>query len=54
MLKKLELIIGSIIAGNNSKELRNRGVSILDQFPNDEIKIRDQKSERKMLKPYDG
>ena len=30
MIKKLELIIGSIVAGNNSKELRNNGVAILD------------------------
>ena len=28
--KKLELIIGSIVAGNNSIELRNTGVVILD------------------------
>ena len=30
MLKKLELIIGSMVAGNNSIELRNTGVAILD------------------------
>ena len=30
MLKKLELIIGSMIAGNNSIELRNTGVALLD------------------------
>ena len=30
MIKKLELIIGSMIAGNNSIELRNTGVAILD------------------------
>ena len=30
MLKKLELIIGSIVAGNNSIELRNTGVALLD------------------------
>ena len=30
MIKKLELIIGSMLAGNNSIELRNTGVVILD------------------------
>ena len=30
MIKKLELIIGSMVAGNNSKEMRNTGVAILD------------------------
>ena len=30
MMKKLELIIGSMLAGNNSTELRNTGVAILD------------------------
>ena len=30
MLKKLELIIGSMVAGNNSIELRNTGVGLLD------------------------
>ena len=30
MMKKLELIIGSMLAGNNSIELRNTGVGILD------------------------
>ena len=30
MLKKLELIIGSIATGNNSIKLRNTGVAILD------------------------
>ena len=30
MIKKLEIIIGSMVAGNNSKELRNTGVAILD------------------------
>ena len=30
MMKKLELIIGSISAGNNSIELRNTGVALLD------------------------
>ena len=30
MIKKLELIIGSIIAGNNSIKLRNTGVTLID------------------------
>ena len=30
MQKKLEIIIGSMAAGNNSKELRNTGVALLD------------------------
>ena len=30
MMKKLEIIIGSIVAGNNSIELRNTGVALLD------------------------
>ena len=30
MLKKLELVIGSMAAGNNSIELRNTGVALLD------------------------
>ena len=30
MVKKLELIIGSMVAGNNSIELRNTGVALLD------------------------
>ena len=30
MIKKLELIIGSMVAGNNSIEMRNTGVAILD------------------------
>ena len=30
MIKKLELIIGSTVAGNNSIELRNTGVALLD------------------------
>ena len=29
MLKKLEIIIGSLAAGNNSKELRNTGFALL-------------------------
>ena len=32
MMKKLELIIGSMLAGNNSIELRNTGVAILDML----------------------
>jgi len=30
MMKKLETIIGSMVAGNNSIELRNTGVALLD------------------------
>ena len=30
MIKKLELIIGSMVAGNNSIELRNTGITLLD------------------------
>ena len=30
MMKKLDLIIGSILTGNNSVDLRNTGVGILD------------------------
>ena len=30
MIKKLEIIIGSMVAGNNRLELRNTGVAILD------------------------
>ena len=30
MMKKLELIIGSMVARNNSIELRNTGVALLD------------------------
>ena len=30
MIKKLELIIGSMVAGNNNLELRNTGVTLLD------------------------
>ena len=30
LLKKLELIIGEVIAGNTSIQMRNTGVSILD------------------------
>jgi len=30
LLKKLELIIGEVIAGNTSVQMRNTGVNILD------------------------
>ena len=30
MIKKLELIIGSIVAGNNNKDMKNTGIAILD------------------------
>ena len=30
LLKKLEVIIGSILAGNTNREIRNTGVEILD------------------------
>ena len=30
MMKKLETIIGSMVAGNNSIELRNTGVALLN------------------------
>ena len=30
MMKKLELVIGSMAAGNNSIELKNTGVALLD------------------------
>ena len=32
LIKKLELIIGEVIAGNTSIEMRNMGVSILDKL----------------------
>lgn len=32
LVRKLEVIVGSIAAGNNSKELRNTGVAILDML----------------------
>ena len=32
LLKKLELIIGEVIAGNTSIQMRNTGVSILDML----------------------
>ena len=30
LLKKLELIVGEILAGNNNSEMRNTGVAVLD------------------------
>ena len=32
LLKKLELVVGEILAGNTSIEMRNMGVSILDTW----------------------
>ena len=42
MIKKLELIIGSIAAGNNSTELRNTGVALLDILLKNSILNRSQ------------
>ena len=42
MIKKLELIIGSIIAGNNSIELRNTGVTLIDILLRNSILNRSQ------------
>ena len=42
MLKKLELIIGSKVAGNNSIELRNTGVALLDILLKNSILNRSQ------------
>ena len=42
MIKKLELIIGSMIAGNNSIELRNTGVALLDILLKNSILNRSQ------------
>ena len=42
MLKKLELIIGSMISGNNSIELRNTGVALLDILLRNSILNRSQ------------
>ena len=42
MLKKLELIIGSKVAGNNSIELRNTGVALLDILLRNSILNRSQ------------
>ena len=50
MIKKLELIIGSMVAGNNSIELRNTGVSILDILLKNSILNRSQYN--KLYKNY--
>ena len=42
MLKKLELIIGTMVAGNNSIELRNTGVALLDILLKNSILNRSQ------------
>ena len=42
MLKKLELIIGSMVAGNNNIELRNTGVTLLDILLKNSILNRSQ------------
>ena len=42
MIKKLELIIGSMVAGNNSIELRNTGVALLDILLKNSILNRSQ------------
>ena len=42
MIKKLELIIGSTVAGNNSIELRNTGVALLDILLKNSILNRSQ------------
>ena len=42
MIKKLELIIGSMIAGNNSIKLRNTGVALLDILLRNSILNRSQ------------
>ena len=42
MIKKLELIIGSKVAGNNSIELRNTGVALLDILLKNSILNRSQ------------
>ena len=42
MIKKLELIIGSMVAGNNSIELRNTGVALLDILLENSILNRSQ------------
>ena len=50
MVKKLELIIGSMVAGNNSIELRNTGVSILDILLKNSILNKSQYN--KIMKNY--
>ena len=42
MIKKLELIIGSMVAGNNSIELRNTGIILLDILLKNSILNRSQ------------
>ena len=42
MLKKLELIVGSMVAGNNSIELRNTGAALLDILLKNSILNRSQ------------
>ena len=42
MIKKLELIIGSMVAGNNSIELRNTGITLLDILLKNSILNRSQ------------
>ena len=42
MIKKLELIIGSMVAGNNSIQLRNTGVALLDILLKNSILNRSQ------------
>ena len=50
MMKKLELIIGSMLAGNNSIELRNTGVAILDMLLRNSVLNRSQYN--KLYKNY--
>ena len=50
MIKKLELIIGSMAAGNNSIELRNTGVALLDILLKNSILSKNQYS--KIFKNY--
>ena len=50
MIKKLELIIGSMVAGNNSIELRNTGVALLDILLKNSILTKSQYT--KIMKNY--
>ena len=50
MIKKLELIIGSMVAGNNSIELKNTGVALLDILLKNSILNRSQYN--KIYKSY--
>ena len=50
MMKKLELIIGSMAAGNNNIELRNTGVALLDTLFRNSVLNRSQYN--KMYKNY--